>query len=188
MLEIRSGFEILDREFDGRVLAMEPIDVNDVTGEVGEERMVAPVGPQFLLCGVGESCAADNHPTCHPFGSVTGGVRALGDLRLAVAGVVNVLPGVVGNRHDRCLHRTATTLVLIAIVVVHIGPCQVDDGGVVPEPRIEPKRQRSGQVIAAGPSDEFVDDTFRAALSVCRTVTESAVQDLAVAAIVASNG
>lgn len=40
VLETGAGLEVFDCEFDGGVLAMEPIDVDDVTVEVGEERVV----------------------------------------------------------------------------------------------------------------------------------------------------
>ena len=58
MFETGTGFEVFDCEFDRGVLAMEPVDLDDITGQVGEEGMVTPVRPQFLLGGVGESGAA----------------------------------------------------------------------------------------------------------------------------------
>jgi hypothetical protein len=186
VFETSASFEVFDREFDCGVLAMEPVDVDDITVEVSEERMVSPVGPQFLLRLLGEAGPANDHATRDSLGSLPGRVGAFGDFGFAVAGVFDPLPRGLRNRGDRGLDRT--DIGSDRHRVTHIEPGEVDDRVVVPEPRIEPERQRSGQVIAAGPSDEFVDETFRAALNVCRTVTESAVQDLAVAAIVASNG
>ena len=114
MLESGAGLEVLDGQLDGGVLAMEPVDVDDVTVEVGEERVVTPVGPQFLLCGVGEAGAANDHSSGHSFGALAGGVVAFGDFGFAVVGVGDRLPGVIGDADDRGVDRT--TLVLIAIV------------------------------------------------------------------------
>ena len=70
VLESGSGLEVLDRQLDGGVLAMEPIDFDDVAGQVGEERVVAPVGPQLLLGAAGEDgCAGprdDASPSSFP--------------------------------------------------------------------------------------------------------------------------
>ena len=49
MLESGASLQIFDGEFDGGVFAMEAVDGDDVTGEVGEERVVTPVGPQLSV-------------------------------------------------------------------------------------------------------------------------------------------
>ena len=164
MFETGTGFEVFDCEFDRGVLAMEPVDLDDITGQVGEEGMVTPVRPQFLLGGVGESGAANDHAPRFPFGSVPGGVYAFGDLCLAVAGVVDVSPGIIVDGGDRCLDRI--NIGSDRHRVAHVEACQVDDRVVVPEPGIEPERQRPGRIVATGPGDEFVDEAFCASLSV----------------------
>jgi hypothetical protein len=45
--EAGAGVEVLDRQLDSGVLAMEPVDLDEVTGQIGKERVVTPTGPQF---------------------------------------------------------------------------------------------------------------------------------------------
>ena len=63
MFETGTGFEVLDRQFDGGVLAMEPVNLDGIAIEVSEERVMAPVGPQFLLRFLGETGPANDHAT-----------------------------------------------------------------------------------------------------------------------------
>ena len=84
-------FEVADGELDGGVLTMEPIDFDDVAVEIGEERVVPPVGPQLLLGSPGEPGAAHDQSA----GELAGRVGRLGDLGLAAVGVLDVDPGVL---------------------------------------------------------------------------------------------
>ena len=47
MFESGAFFEVADGELDDGVLAVERVDVDGVAVEVGEERVVSPVGPQL---------------------------------------------------------------------------------------------------------------------------------------------
>ncbi len=49
MFESGTFFEVADREFDDGVVAVELVDLDRRAVEIGEERVVAPVGPQLLL-------------------------------------------------------------------------------------------------------------------------------------------
>ena len=57
--------------------AVEPVDGDDIVGEVGEERVVPPVRPQPLLGTAGEAGAAHDQSQGVPTGCVGG----LSDLR-----------------------------------------------------------------------------------------------------------
>ena len=54
VLETGAFFQVTDRELDHSVLAVELVDLDNITVDVGEEPMVSPVGPQLhvgLMCG-----------------------------------------------------------------------------------------------------------------------------------------
>ena len=51
MVESGAFFEVADGELDDGVVTVEPVDVDGVTVEIGEEGVVPPVGPQPLLAG-----------------------------------------------------------------------------------------------------------------------------------------
>jgi hypothetical protein len=57
-------FEIADGELDGGVVAAELVDGDGSQLDVGDEGVVAPVGPQLCLGGVGEPGAAYDEPDC----------------------------------------------------------------------------------------------------------------------------
>ncbi len=64
VFESGSFFEITDRESHDSVLTVEPIDGDGVVCEVGQERVVSPVRPQFGLVLVGEAGPShDQTPT-----------------------------------------------------------------------------------------------------------------------------
>ena len=85
----RLVFEVADRELDDGVLAMLSLDQLERLGAVGDEREVAPVGPELGL-GADQAAAADDQ-------SPPAGDR-LGDLCLPVFGVVGERPpGLLGD-------------------------------------------------------------------------------------------
>ena len=102
MRETGPGFQVFDRRFDHGVFAMEPVDLDHLTGQVSEERMMPPIRSQFLLLGIGEPCPANNQTPCQSFLAPPRGVEAFSHLGFAVAGVVNVGPLILVDRDD-CL-------------------------------------------------------------------------------------
>jgi hypothetical protein len=89
----RLVFEIADGELDDGVLAVLGLDDLEEVGAVGDEREVAPVGPQLGL-GADQAGAADDQPSAAGAG--------FGDLRLAVFGVViERPPSRFGDVRDR---------------------------------------------------------------------------------------
>ena len=78
----RLVFEVGDDLLDDGVVAVLGLDERDVVGAVGDEREVPPVGPQLGL-GAEQAGAADDQPPP--------AVGGLGDLRLAVLGVVAIV-------------------------------------------------------------------------------------------------
>ena len=62
VLEPGAFFEVADGELDGGVVAVELVDLDGRQLDVGDERVVAPVGPQPRLGGVGEPGAAHDEP------------------------------------------------------------------------------------------------------------------------------
>ena len=101
MFEAGAFFEVADGELDHGVAAVELIRGGGVVVGVGDECVVPPVGPQSLLCAVGEAGAA-HHETNGALGfAAAGGVLGLGDLGAAVFGVSDVGPRVVADRLDR---------------------------------------------------------------------------------------
>ena len=76
---------------------------------VGDERVVAPVGPQLGL-GADQACAAHDEPqlgglavgTAQPVAAAAGLDGGLSHLGLAAAGVGDRLPGVLANGRGRC--------------------------------------------------------------------------------------
>ena len=79
---------------------MELVDVDGGAVEVGEERVVPPIGPQSLLCFAGEAGASNHETAGDLMCAFAGGVRAISDLGLAVGGVVDLDPGGLGDRCD----------------------------------------------------------------------------------------
>ena len=88
-------FEVTDRELHDGVLAVLCLDELDRVGAVGEEREMAPVGPQLGL-GADQAGAAHDQPLAAE--------HRLRDLRLPALGVVGErLPVLLGDRRDRGL-------------------------------------------------------------------------------------
>ncbi len=84
MLEPGTFFEIADVELDHGMGAVEGVHAGGVSGQIGEEAVMAPLRPQTSLGRVGETGAAhDQAPTV---------VDALAHLGLAFEGVVDVDP------------------------------------------------------------------------------------------------
>ena len=140
--------------------------------------MVTPVGPQPLLGGVGEPGAAHDQAAGHLSPSAAGGVGAVGDLGLAVGGVVDVDPGVSAI----AAIAAAMPLVLAAHGhrVAHVEPVQAWRSC-----RWTRTPSRPCTVICAGgagaadPGDELVDEPAGAALGVGWPFAHPGVQHLA---------
>lgn len=186
MFEPGAGLQVLDGEFDGGVLAVEPIDGNDVAGQVGEERVVPPVGPELLLGGAGQAGPANHEAPGHSSGACAGGVVAFGDLGFVVAGVLDRLPSGFVDAGDRCLDRSHVGSDRHR--VARVGTPQVGDRVAVPKARVEPERQVAGRVVAPCAGDEFVDEACCAALGVRGAFLKRPCKISPVPAIVASNG
>ena len=89
-------------ELDDGVGAVELVGGGGVVFGVGDECVVSPVGPQSLLCGVGEAGAAHDEANGALGFAAAGGIGRLGDLGVAVFGVGDVGPCGAGDRLDRC--------------------------------------------------------------------------------------
>ena len=101
--EPRAFFEVSDGELDCGVAAVVGVGGTGVeVFSVGDEAVVAPVGPQLAL-GAEQAAAAYDQAQLGPLAVVAvelvaaaaGGDGGLSDLRLAAAGVFDRLPGVV---------------------------------------------------------------------------------------------
>ena len=101
MLEPGAFFQVTDREFDDRVVPMERIGGDGIVCGVGDERVVAPVGEQLGLAA-SESCATHDKAGGAFTAPGPGGVVGVGDLGFAAECVVDVDPGALGDRRDRC--------------------------------------------------------------------------------------
>ncbi len=101
MVEPGAFFEVADGEFDGGVVAVEPVsgDGAEVVS-VGDEGVVPPVGPQPLLGCVGEAGAAHHQTDAAALFAAAGAVDGFSDLGVAAVGVVDIDPGFVGDRLD----------------------------------------------------------------------------------------
>ena len=77
VFESGAFFEVADGEFDGGVVTMELVGLDDGGVEAGDERVVAPVRPQLRLGAIGEPGAAHDEPDA-PLGSFA--VVAAGDV------------------------------------------------------------------------------------------------------------
>ena len=126
------SFEVADGELDDGVVSVEPVDVDGVTVEVGQEGVVTPVGPQPQLDRVGEAGAPHDQSAGHLAATAAGGVGTLGDLGLTVGGVVDLLPGVLGNFRDR--RSNALRVGAHGHRVTLVQPPQGGDRVVGPEP------------------------------------------------------
>ena len=95
VLESRTFFEVPDGEFDAGVVAVEGVDVDGVTLQIGHEGEVAPLGPQRGL-------ATDQAGAPHDEAASL--VVALGHLGLAVGGVLDRGPGRLVDGRDGAEH------------------------------------------------------------------------------------
>ena len=73
---VESGalFQVTDGEFADGVVTVEPVDVDGVTVEVGQEGVVPPVRPQPLLERIGEAGASHDQAAGHVSPSAAGAV------------------------------------------------------------------------------------------------------------------
>jgi hypothetical protein len=88
------------------VVAVEGVGCDGVeVVAVGDERMVSPQWEQAGLGGVGEAGATDHQPdgAAIALSSSAADIAGLRDLGVAAVGVVDLLPGVVGDLGDRGL-------------------------------------------------------------------------------------
>src|SRR3954468_12231652 len=126
-----------------------------------------PVGPQLGL-RTDQARAPDDQPSLV--------VGCLGDLRLAVVGVVDALPGVLVDLLDGGAdglghpHRDR---------VLPAGLLQALEHPRVPDSRVGPEQLGAGGARALDASDELVDEALDALLGVRRSLPEADVQHLA---------
>ena len=151
VVEPRPFFEIADGEFDDGVAAVERIDLERVSIEIGEEGEVTPVGPQGGL-GTDEPGAAHDE-TLTP-------VVAFGHLGLAARRVGHWSPGVLVDERNGLDH-------LLLHPYSHgeadVEAAQRGDGVVGPKPRVKAHDELAG---CAGPADsghELGDQASRSA-------------------------
>jgi hypothetical protein len=138
--EVRQGlvFEVADRELHDRVLAMLCFDDLDRVGPVGQERLVAPVGPELGL-GSQESGAAHDQPL--------GAEHRLRDLRLpSLRVILEGLPVLLGDRGD-----CGPDVLLLASAdrIRPSGALQTAHDLVVPESRVCAQQLRPGRPALA---------------------------------------
>ncbi len=93
--ETGTFFEVADREFDDGVVAVELVEGNGVAVEVGQERVVAPVGPERCLCRVNEAGAA-----ARPDAGATSSVSGLPSHSGGCGGGECAFHGGAGSRED----------------------------------------------------------------------------------------
>ena len=101
MFEPGAFFQVTDREFNDRVVPMERIRVDSAAIGVRDERVVTPIGKQLGLVA-GEAGAAHDETNRAFTSPGSGGVVGVGDLGFAAECVVDVDPGALGDRRDRC--------------------------------------------------------------------------------------
>ena len=136
-------------------------------GAVGDQAEVPPVGPQLGL-GAEQAGAPDDQPAA--------AVDGLGDLRLAVVGVVDALPGVLVDRLDGGadgLDHPHADRVLPARLLQAL-----EDLGV-PEPRVGPQQLDAGRAGALDARDQLLAEAQDPLLRVRRPLAQADVQRLA---------
>jgi hypothetical protein len=122
-------FEVADRELDNGVLAVLGFDDGQWLGAVGQEREVAPVGPEPGLGSEQPSAPHDQALLAE---------RGLCDLGLALVGVIGQrLPVVIVDRGDRLANMG---LPAHSDRVVPARGLQPQHDGVVPKPRVGPQQ------------------------------------------------
>ena len=103
-------FEVTNGELDGGVGSVVGVGGDGVeVVSVGDEAVVAPVGPQLAL-GADQACAAHDEPqlgglavgTAQPVAAAAGLDGGLSHLGLPAAGVGDRLPGVLAGGRDGC--------------------------------------------------------------------------------------
>lgn len=99
MLEPGTFFQVADREFNDRVVAVERVRGDGVVLGVRDERVVSPVGKQLGLAA-GETGAAHDQPDGASASPGPGAVVGLGDLGSAAEGIVDIGPISLGDRRD----------------------------------------------------------------------------------------
>ena len=119
-------------------------------------------------CGAEQAGAADDQPPA--------AVDGLGDLRLAVVGVVDRLPGVLGDRGDRggdgLGHPHADR-------VLPVGPLEALEHLDVPEPRVGAQQLDAGRAGTRDARDQLVGEAQHPLLGVRGTLAQADVQRLA---------
>ena len=108
VLETGSFLQVPDGEFDGGVGPVEPVRLDRVQLEGGDEGVVTPVRPELSLHRVGEPGAANDEadPTLGPLGLAAhpGHVRRLGHVGRPAVGIGDGLPGRLVDRLDAGSH------------------------------------------------------------------------------------
>ena len=88
-------FEVADGELDDGAVAMEPVNVNGVTVQVGEEGVMTPPGHRRCCKGVSQPGATHDQSARRAPAACAGGVGTLGDC-FADGAVVDGRPGFSG--------------------------------------------------------------------------------------------
>ncbi len=151
MFESGAFFEVTDREFHDGVVTVELIDGDGVVGEVGQKRVVPPVGPQFGLVLVGEAGAShDQTPTL---------IDTLGDLGLPIGRVPDRHPGFLVDRADRLHNRSISSMDRHRVTHPETGERR--DRVVRPEPRIETAYELTRRARMTDPGDQLLNEPAR---------------------------
>lgn len=161
VLEPGAFFEVTDRELHSGVVAVELVDLDGGGVEVGDERVVTPVGPELTLRRLGETGPADHETDTVSLLALAGHVGGVGDLGLPPVGVDDVDPLVVVDAVDRGAYGLVDG--------DRDRPVDPETGQRVdelprPEPRIGPQRQRPGRAATADPGNELLNEAFVASL------------------------
>ncbi len=174
VLEPGAFFEVADREFDYGMVTVELVSVDCAALTVaGDERMVAPVRPQFGL-RADQASAAHDQPHGPLLVGAAGRVHGLGDFGVAADGVVDRRPRRFVDRGDR---PSNTGLLRDGDRPANPEVVQRVDELPGPEPAVGPQRQRAGRAGATDPGDQFLSETTMAALR--RTFAQPPVQQFA---------
>ena len=179
VLEAGAFFEVADGQLDGGVVTVELVGGDGAELDVGDERVVPPVGPKSQLVRVGEPGAAHDQAYLSLGslgGTAAGHVGRLGDLGLSLVGIGDVDPVGLVDRRDRLadagvhVHRDRPR---------HFEPVEGLDQLPAEEPGVGPDGQRASGAGAADTGDEFFDEPLRAPLGIGGALAEPGVQDLA---------
>ena len=161
VFESGSFFEVADREFDGRVITVELIRDDSWGVEAGDERVVAPIGPELQLGGIRETSASHDESEATFVFVTAGHVEGLRDVGFAAVGVGDRLPRMVIDLGDT---RPDLLVDSNSDRPPDAEASECVDQRLGPEPAVGSEDQRPGRSPAPDPSDKFFDEAFRSPL------------------------